>query len=89
MRYQNVCIESFGYTLPTEIVTSDQLEARLAPLYERLRLPPGRLELMTVLVLFMPSFWENIGSARGQSGRRVVKRRDAPAELLPPPPGTV
>ncbi len=47
MRYQNVCIESFGHTLPTEIVTSDDLESRLAPLYERLRLPAGRLELMT------------------------------------------
>jgi trk system potassium uptake protein TrkH len=49
----------------------------------------GRLELMTVLVLFMPSFWENIGAGRGQSSRRVVKRRDAPADVLPPPPGTV
>jgi 3-oxoacyl-[acyl-carrier-protein] synthase-3 len=47
MRYQNVCLESFGYTLPDEIVTSDEIEARLAPLYERLRLPAGRLELMT------------------------------------------
>ncbi len=47
MRYQNVCIESFGYTLPEEIVTSDEIEHRLAPLYQRLRLPEGRLELMT------------------------------------------
>ncbi len=47
MRYQNVCIESFGYTLPAEIVTSDAIEQRLAPLYQRLRLPEGRLELMT------------------------------------------
>ncbi len=47
MKYQNVCLEAFGYTLPEEIVTSDQLEARLEPLYSRLRLPSGRLELMT------------------------------------------
>ena len=47
MKYQNVCLESVGYSLPEEIVTSEQLEARLAPLYERLRLSPGRLELMT------------------------------------------
>src|SRR5271170_588966 len=47
MRYENVCIESFGYTLPEEIVTSAELEAALAPLYKRLRLPEGRLELMT------------------------------------------
>ncbi|TWT29671.1 3-oxoacyl-ACP synthase III [Blastopirellula retiformator] len=47
MNFHNVCLESFGYALPAETVTSDQLEARLAPLYERLRLPAGRLELMT------------------------------------------
>src|SRR5690242_1055418 len=47
LRYENVCIESFGYELPDEIVTSDELERRLTPLYERLRLPVGRLELMT------------------------------------------
>jgi 3-oxoacyl-[acyl-carrier-protein] synthase-3 len=47
MRYQNVCIESFGYTLPEEVVTSEEIERRLAPLYERLRLPEGRLELIT------------------------------------------
>ena len=47
MRYSNVCLESFGYTLPEEIVTTEEIEHRLAPLYERLRLPEGRLELMT------------------------------------------
>ena len=47
MRYQNVCLESFGYTLPDEIVSSTELERRLEPLYSRLRLPAGRLELMT------------------------------------------
>ena len=47
MLFENVCLESFGYTLPTEIVTSAQIEARLQPLYERLRLPAGRLELIT------------------------------------------
>ncbi len=47
MRYRNVCLESFGYTLPQEVVTSDDIETRLQPLYQRLRLPEGRLELMT------------------------------------------
>jgi 3-oxoacyl-[acyl-carrier-protein] synthase-3 len=47
MRYQHVCLEAFGYTLPDEVVTSAELERRLAPAYERLRLPEGRLELMT------------------------------------------
>jgi 3-oxoacyl-[acyl-carrier-protein] synthase-3 len=47
MRYQHVCLETFAYTLPDEIVTSDEIEERLRPVYERLRLPAGRLELMT------------------------------------------
>ncbi len=47
MLYQNVCLEAISFTLPDEIVTSDQIEARLEPLYSRLKLPQGRLELMT------------------------------------------
>lgn len=47
MRYQNVCLEAISYTLPDEIVTSEEIEARLEPLYTRLKLPQGRLELMT------------------------------------------
>lgn len=47
MRYQRVNLESLGYVLPEEIVTSAEIERRLRPLYERLRLPEGRLELMT------------------------------------------
>jgi 3-oxoacyl-[acyl-carrier-protein] synthase-3 len=47
MKYRNVCLEAISYTLPEEVVTSDQIEGRLEPLYRRLRLPEGRLELMT------------------------------------------
>src|SRR3990172_9559980 len=47
MRYRRVCLESFGYVLPDEIVTTQELERRLAPVYQRLRLPEGRLEMMT------------------------------------------
>jgi 3-oxoacyl-[acyl-carrier-protein] synthase III len=47
MRYQHVCLETIAYTLPEESVTSAELEARLEPLYTRLKLPANRLELMT------------------------------------------
>lgn len=47
MHFRRVCLEAFGYTLPDEVVTTTELEHRLAPLYQRLRLPEGRLELMT------------------------------------------
>ncbi|QDU62500.1 3-oxoacyl-[acyl-carrier-protein] synthase 3 [Planctomycetes bacterium Pan216] len=47
MRYQNVRIDSFAYNLPDEIVSSEEIERRLAPLYGRLGLREGRLELMS------------------------------------------
>lgn len=47
MRFENVCIESLGYHLPENIVSSADLEMRMAPVYERLKLPYGRLELMS------------------------------------------
>lgn len=47
MRFKHTCIEAFGYAVPEEIISSDEIERRLQPLYERLRLPAGRLELMT------------------------------------------
>src|SRR5438874_37533 len=47
MRYQHVCVESLGYTIPDEVITSDDIERRLQPLYRRLKLPEGRLELMS------------------------------------------
>lgn len=47
MKFEHVCIESLAVALPEEIWTSAQIEERLRPLYERLKLPVGRLELMT------------------------------------------
>ena len=47
MRFSHTCIESLAVALPEEILTSAEIEKRLKPLYDRLRLPEGRLELMT------------------------------------------
>ncbi|HVU25286.1 MAG TPA: 3-oxoacyl-ACP synthase III [Opitutus sp.] len=47
MRFASTCIESIAVAHPEEIWTSAQIEERLHPLYERLKLPAGRLELMT------------------------------------------
>lgn len=47
MRFQHTCIESLATALPDEVLTSVEIETRLRPLYERLKLPEGRLELMT------------------------------------------
>ena len=47
MRYQNVCLEGLGWCLPEEPTTSSQLERQLQPLYQRLGLVEGRLELIS------------------------------------------
>lgn len=47
MKYSRVTIGALGYTLPAEVVTTASIERQLAPVYERLKLPEGRLELMT------------------------------------------
>ena len=47
MKYEHVCIEAVAHILPPHVITSDDIEQRLAPVYERLGLPAGRLELMT------------------------------------------
>jgi 3-oxoacyl-[acyl-carrier-protein] synthase-3 len=47
MKFEHVHIESLAVALPDEVLTSAAVEAQLRPLYERLKLPFGRLELMT------------------------------------------
>lgn len=47
MKFSNVVIESYAYALCDEVMTSTMIEDRLAPLYQKLKLPEGRLELMT------------------------------------------
>jgi acyl-CoA:acyl-CoA alkyltransferase len=77
MKYQNVCLEAISCTLPDEIVTSARLEARLEPLYRRLRLPEGRLELMTGIR--QRRFWP-LGTLPSQmSGETAAKLIDAAA----------
>lgn len=47
MLFRHACIESIGVVLPQETVTTSEIEQRLTPLYDRLKLPLGRLELIT------------------------------------------
>jgi 3-oxoacyl-[acyl-carrier-protein] synthase-3 len=47
MKFSSATIAALAYALPPETWTSAALEAELLPLYQRLRLPEGRLELMT------------------------------------------
>lgn len=47
MKFSKAVLDSIAYELPPEVWSSALIEEKLMPLYERLKLPYGRLELMT------------------------------------------
>src|SRR5260370_42650709 len=47
MKYTRVFIDAIGYELPPVVVTSTDLEARLRPVYQALRLAEGKMEALT------------------------------------------
>jgi 3-oxoacyl-[acyl-carrier-protein] synthase-3 len=82
-RYKNVCLEAFGYALPDEIVASAEIERRLTPLYERLRLPMGRLEMITGIR--ERRFWpvDTLPSEKSiESGRRAIESAGIDRRLI-------
>ncbi len=47
MKYSRVYVDAIGYELAPEVISSSELEHRLAPLYEKLKIPSGQLEAWT------------------------------------------
>lgn len=75
MKFENVAIETLEYALPEEVWTSADIEGRLAPTYQRLRLPEGRLELMTGIK--ERRFWPRgtrPSEASAKAGKAVLAR---------------
>lgn len=83
MRYTRVLVDAIGYVLPPVVVTSAEIEARLAPLYRALHLQPGQLEEWTGIV--ERRWWEpGTPLSRGaiQAGLRALAMSGvAPSEL--------
>lgn len=78
MLYKNVHIEAFGYQLPQYIITSLSLEERLAPVYNRLNLAFGRLEMMTGIR--ERRFWNN-GMPPSQTSTIAAEKAIINAEI--------
>lgn len=55
MKFKNVRLHSYAYAEPELFMTSSEMEEKLAPLYERAKLPAGRLELQTGIL--RRGFW--------------------------------
>lgn len=58
MRYANVIIPAIGYELAPNVVTSEDLESRLGPVYQKLHLQPGQLEALTGIA--ERRFWDPV-----------------------------
>jgi len=75
MKFENVCIESLAVALPDEVWSSAAIEERLRPLYERLKLPAGRLELMSgIRERRMWPAGTRPSDASAQAGRAVLAK---------------
>ncbi len=83
MKFEHVCIESIASAMPEEIWTSAAIEERLRPLYERLKLPAGRLELMTgIRERRMWPVGTRPSDASAAAGRAVLARSGLKAEQV-------
>ena len=70
-KYNRVYLSALGYELGPEIVTTSELEARLAPVYGPLNLQPGQLEAWTGIV--ERRWWEQ--DARLSAGATAAARK--------------
>lgn len=80
LTFENVSIASVGWCLPSEVITSEWIEQQLEDVYQRLRLPPGRLEMMSGIGrrrLWPPG--QRLSQASIESGRRALRAADCPA----------
>ena len=83
MHYSNVFIDAFGYELPPNVVASRDLEERLSPLYQRLRLKKGQLEVITGIR--ERRFWDpgfKVSEGAAEAGRKALAASTAsPADI--------
>lgn len=80
MKFEHVHLHGFGYELPPRIISSEAIEERLAPVYEKLKLPKGRLELMSGIR--ERRFWDNgtkPSDAAVLAGRKAIAVSGIPA----------
>ncbi len=83
MHYDHVRIATIGYELPPQVVTSRELEERLAPVYKRLHVQPGQLEALTGIR--ERRYWEpgrRMADGAAVAGRKALDAAGLPAEAV-------
>jgi 3-oxoacyl-[acyl-carrier-protein] synthase-3 len=77
VKYSKVFIDAFGYELAPNVVTSEDLEQRLAPVYEKLHVRKGQLEVLTGI--FERRFWDvgyKMSDGALAAARKVIANSD-------------
>jgi len=83
MRYKKVHLEAIGYELAPVVVTSDELEERLEPLYKQLHVPKGSLEALTGIK--ERRWWEpkhSLSHSAATAARKALAKSGVLAEAL-------
>lgn len=83
MKYSRVRLDALGYELPPVVVTSAELEQRIAPVYEALRIAPGQLEALTGIV--ERRWWErgySVSQGAVAAARKAIERSNVAASDL-------
>ncbi len=83
IHYSKVRLHTFGYALPPRVLTSAEIEKQLFPVYERLKLPLGRLELMSGIR--ERRLWEQgtrPSEAGARAGREVLRKGGISPETI-------
>jgi 3-oxoacyl-[acyl-carrier-protein] synthase-3 len=80
MRYGKVRLDAIGYELGPVVVSSTELEDRLAPAYEALRIPPGQIESLTGIL--ERRWWEE-GTPLSRGAAAAAKKALAEAGVAP------
>ena len=83
MNYSNVYIETIGYELAPNVVDTSDLEARLAPVYEKLHFQVGQLEALTGIRerrYWDPGFKMSAGAIA--AGKKALAKTEVSPESL-------
>ncbi len=78
MKFSRVFLESIGYELPQNVISSNWIEEKLAPLYRKLYLQPGQLEALTGI---RERRWWNPGHINAIEAAKAAKKALAETDI--------
>jgi 3-oxoacyl-[acyl-carrier-protein] synthase III len=83
VKYQRVTIDSVAYELAPDVVTSEEIEERLAPLYKVLKLTPGQLEALTGINerRYWPAGF-SVAEGAAQAAAKLLNTSPVPPEAI-------